>query len=181
MNISTAQSQGKVLYLCMENFKILKSIPLYEVSNIGNVRRIGSSNSLKPSNQKNGYLALCLYQNNIQHKRYVHRLVAEVFLGDCTNMVINHKDGNKVNNELSNLEIVTSAQNNKHAYATGLRTFTTNQKTALVQSRQKQVLDIETGIFYDSLADGCKFINENYTAIRKRIMRKSKNIRLVYV
>ena len=165
----------------MEKFKILNSIPLYEVSNYGNVRRIGSKSNLKPSNQKNGYLALCLYSKNTQHKRYVHRLVAEVFLGEVQGMVINHKDGNKVNNTLQNLEIVTSSENNKHAYDTGLRTFTTTQRSALIKSRQKQVLDIETGIFYDSLADGCKFTHENYNAMRKRIMRKSKNVRLVYV
>ena len=173
-------SNGKVLYLFMEKYQVLKSLPVYEVSNFGNVRRIGLEQPLKPAIQ-NGYLALSLYMNNIQYKRYVHRLVAEVFIGDCESKTINHIDGNKLNNTLQNLEIVSHAENNKHAYNNGLRIFTEKQRLGLLKSRQKKVIDLQTGICFDSLADACKSLNENYTAIRKRIMRKSKNLRFEYV
>jgi hypothetical protein len=174
------QSNGKELYLYMEKYQLLKSLPVYEVSNFGNVRRIGFEQPLKPAIQ-NGYLALSLYMNNKQYKRYVHRLVAEVFIGDCKNKTINHMDGDKLNNTLQNLEIVSHSENNQHAYSTGLRVFTENQRLGLLQSRQKKVIDIETGVCFDSLADACKSLNENYTAIRKRIMRKSKNVRFQYI
>ena len=162
----------------MEKFKILQSLPLYEVSNLGNVKRIDSGKILKPC-IRNGYYSATLYQNNKQYKKYIHRLVAEVFIGDVTNLVINHIDGNKVNNHISNLEIVTPSENNYHAYRLKLKCVTDKQKKAL--SRKKQVVDLETGIFYDSLKSACEINNDNYTAIRKRIMRKSNNIRFVYV
>ena len=51
---------------------------------------------------------------------YVHRLVALRYLGDPKGLHVNHKDGNKLNNKISNLEYVTRAGNAKHAHATGL-------------------------------------------------------------
>lgn len=50
-------------------------------------------------------------------KRYIHRLVAEQFIGDVDGMTVNHKDLNKKNNRVENLEIVTQAENNAHARA----------------------------------------------------------------
>lgn len=52
---------------------------------------------------------------------YVHRLVAEVFLGP-SELCVNHIDGDRDNNDVSNLEYVTHAQNTAHAIATGLVT-----------------------------------------------------------
>lgn len=51
----------------------------------------------------------------------LHRLVANAFIGKIrTRMTVNHKDGNKLNNNLSNLEILSQAQNNEHAKISGL-------------------------------------------------------------
>lgn len=50
----------------------------------------------------------------------VHRLVASAYLGNITNLTINHKDGNPSNNCIGNLEIVTMKQNIHHARDTGL-------------------------------------------------------------
>ena len=50
----------------------------------------------------------------------IHRLMHKASF-PCQNGVINHKDGDKTNNHLSNLEVVSSSQNNRHAYATGLK------------------------------------------------------------
>ena len=87
----------------------------------GGVRTVGG----KPLSQKtksNGYKEVNLFVDaQIGKSRYVHRLIAEAFIGDIQDgMCINHKDGDKSNNHISNLEIVTYSENSKHAYDTGL-------------------------------------------------------------
>jgi|DEB0MinimDraft_10_1074344.scaffolds.fasta_scaffold95209_1 hypothetical protein len=164
----------------MKIYKLIPSMKYYEASNDGCIRRIGSKKDLRPC-IKNGYEAVSLWMDGKQYPRYVHRLVAEAFISDCSEFAINHIDGIKTNNHIDNLEIVTYSENQHHAYKTGLRFVTEKQKKALLQNVSKRVLDIETGIFYDSLSNACNVNNVNYSAIRKRIMRKSKNVRFVYV
>lgn len=76
-----------------------------------------SKRFLKPQNI-NGYLCVVLHK-----KRYrIHRLVAESFIPNSNNKpFINHKDGNKLNNDVNNLEWVTKSENFKHAFKLGLR------------------------------------------------------------
>ena len=69
----------------------------------------------------NGYKNVGLSLNKSRKIFYIHRLVAEAYIGDIGyRMGVNHIDGNKSNNHVSNLEIVTSSQNNIHAYELGL-------------------------------------------------------------
>lgn len=72
-----------------------------------------NGNKLKPHHNKNGYLTV-----ELTGKEYkLHRLVAEHFVdGKQENLVVNHKDGNKLNCLADNLEWVTSSENTKHAY-----------------------------------------------------------------
>jgi len=99
----------------MEIFKAIKSTNnTYEASNIGNIRRIGGK-ILSPKTKSNGYKEVGIYVNKIGKSRYVHRLVAEAFLGDLNDKIINHKDGNKANNSIDNLECVTYSENSLHS------------------------------------------------------------------
>ena len=66
-----------------------------------------------------GYDAVKLYYNGRYNQHYVHRLVAESFI-DGRDETVNHKDGNKRNNHVSNLEWMSYSDNNKHARENGL-------------------------------------------------------------
>ncbi len=94
----------------------------YEVSSkgqISNYRKI-----LSPFVNNSGYLVIDLKVNGSRSKKLVHRLVAETFLGNPLNKKeVNHKDGNKLNNSIENLEWVTSSENKKHALQTGLKIY----------------------------------------------------------
>jgi hypothetical protein len=95
----------------------------YEVSNLGQVRRAVDSkdgrwkagNLLKTS-LRNGYASVTLSPSS-KHK-LVHRLVASAFIGSCFGLHIHHLDGNKLNNQLDNLKIVTALQNCREYHQT---------------------------------------------------------------
>lgn len=112
--------------------EIWKPIPqydgLYVVSNTGKVKsvnwnRTGEGKELKPFSN-NGYARVCIRKNGVGKHFLVHRLVAELFIDNPDNYpVVNHKDGNKLNNEVSNLEWVSIKENVNHAISMGLRPY----------------------------------------------------------
>jgi hypothetical protein len=70
-----------------------------------------------------GYKRVCLSKNNVRRNFSVHRLVAQAFIRNPSKKpCINHKDGNKFNNAVQNLEWSTYSENNAHAYRNGLKT-----------------------------------------------------------
>ena len=88
---------------------------LYEVSNLGNVRRKGKRKNLYKSLRN--YYVVKLSKNNIKKCYSIHRLVAQAFIPNLYNKKqINHIDGDKLNNNVNNLEWVTQSENTKHAY-----------------------------------------------------------------
>ena len=110
----------------MENVEIWKDLPEYEdkymVSNQGRVYSKGRKKILTMKNNHDGYLRIQIYAGN-NTCRFVstHRLVALAFIDNPENKpFINHKDGNKANNTVSNLEWVTQKENIIHAWETGL-------------------------------------------------------------
>jgi hypothetical protein len=94
---------------------------LYEVASSGRVRGLRRNRVLAQATNQTGYRQLNLYKGGGVKHFYVHRLVAEAFLGPIPpGMEVNHKDGDKSNNDLFNLEIVTALENKRHARALGL-------------------------------------------------------------
>lgn len=102
---------------------------LYQVSSLGRVKslerksdvdgRLIKSKILKTGLNNPGYKFIVLRKNGISENKMIHRLVAEAFLNnplDC----VNHIDGNKQNNKVTNLEWCTYSDNRKHAYDKGL-------------------------------------------------------------
>ena len=123
----------------MEIWKPVKNFEnLYAVSNLGKVKSLQTNRILKP--QKRGkYFKVDLCGNNICKQVSIHRLVAEVF---CTKpitdkkLVINHKNGYKLDNRANNLEWVAQSENVKHAYKNGFELPTHNRTILCVETGQ---------------------------------------------
>jgi len=82
----------------------------------------GIPKEIKQSKKNNGYWQVKLYKNNIRKYYITHRLVAMTFIENPNNKrEVNHIDGDKDNNKYSNLEWVTSSENQKHAFRLGLQ------------------------------------------------------------
>ena len=88
---------------------------LYQVSNLGRVKRVTTGGILKGRQNPHGYLLVTLSKNNIKSTKTIHRLVAEAFIPKTeNNPQANHIDEDKTNNKVSNLEWVTAKENINH-------------------------------------------------------------------
>lgn len=111
--------------------KLIQDFPKYSITEDGHVINIETNKVLKPLLNKVGYLQLGLYISGKQTRKYLHRLIAEAFIPNPENKPeVNHIDGNKQNNSISNLEWVTPSENRKHAYTIGLKVYTEKQRIA---------------------------------------------------
>jgi hypothetical protein len=136
-----------------EVFRTVEGLPDYQVSNLGRVvsNKNGKSVFLKPQTDALGYQHVRLYPEDRKFGSYgkgrgkkpklfkVHKLVAETFIpkGDTKEMLnVNHKDGDKTNNCVENLEWITHAENIQHSWNIGLRD---NSAWKAAKKRYKQV------------------------------------------
>lgn len=103
----------------MEIFKDIEGYEgFYEISNFGNIRSTSYKGTriLKPSVTKNGYLNVVLCINQHKEHKLVHRLVADAFIPNPLNYkTVNHKDENKLNNCVENLEWLSTEDNNRYS------------------------------------------------------------------
>jgi len=101
---------------------------------------------------RNGYYTIGLMVNKKRTNYYVHRLVAEYFLSnpDKQRNFVNHLDGDKLNNNVSNLEWCTRQENAQHAYETGLLVPTVEN---LVRFDRKPVIRIEDGKWFSGVTE----------------------------
>lgn len=106
----------------------------YTVSDTGDVYSLnyGRTNTKRKltllEDKMTGYLCVNIYYKKKLYRKYVHRLVAEAFIYNFENKPeVNHIDGNKKNNNVSNLEWCTDRENTVHAIKTGLRKIYTGE------------------------------------------------------
>ena len=134
----------------------MKNIPGYEnykISDSGIVYSCYMNKIKKTSLHRQGYFMVGLYKDGQEKKWLVHRLVALTFIDNINGYkYVNHKDGNKKNNHISNLEWVTSSENQKHAYENHLKIA--SRKTI----NNKIVLDTSNGVFYNSIKEAADII-----------------------
>ena len=120
-----------------ENWKSVKNYEgLYEVSDLGRVRSLErkfdrmhpkiagvfqqmtyKSNLVKFHLTSKGYCRIGIYKDGVKRNHLVHRLVADAFLDNTDNKEqVNHKNGVKCDNSLSNLEWCTNIENREHSF-----------------------------------------------------------------
>lgn len=107
----------------MEIWKDIKGFrELYQVSNLGRIRRKDTLKVLKPLTISKGYKGVRLYKTTEKATtKKIHRLVAEYFIDNPLDLPqVNHKDGNKSNNKVDNLEWCSNEYNMNHAIVNSL-------------------------------------------------------------
>ena len=156
--------------------EIWKQIPIYLTKNdknyyISNKGRLKVKNKIKNKYCKNnGYCVVSIKYTLY----YVHRLVALTFLDNPENKaVVNHKDGNKLNNLLENLEWATCLENNIHAIETGL------------SKRRIKVIQYDTNMNkiqeFNSITECAKALNIGRTCISDNCSGKYKSTKCGYI
>ena len=145
---------------------------LYEVSSEGIVRNLKTGRILKPFYNTKGYVMVNLTSaNNDKTKKLVHRLVAQSFIpnNDQSKTLINHKDENKRNNSVANLEWCTYKYNANYG--------TRNERVAKGNSKPIQQLDMKTGLIiatYPSIKEAVLSTGINRSSISMVAKGKGK-------
>ena len=129
---------------------------LYAITSCGRVYSYRSKKFLKPFDNGKGYLYAYLCKNGKTKAYRIHRLVAEAYLPNPLNLPqVNHKDENKANNALSNLEWCDAAYNSNYSNA-------------------KKVQCIETGEIFNSLTEAAKAVDVSKSHICHCLKGKRK-------
>ena len=135
---------------------------LYAATEDGRIFSYKSNKFLKLGKRKDDYLQVNLYKDGKQKKYLVHRLIASTYLDNPENLSqVNHKDEDKSNNSVQNLEWCTAAYNAN--YGTG--------KERSAKSRQKKVICLETNEIFNSLTEAAEKNNVSKSAISKALKR----------
>lgn len=116
---------------------------------------------ISPGDNGSGYKFVYLWKNNESKRKYVHRIVAETFIPNPDNLAeINHKDGNKCNNTVTNLEWCNRLYNekSKKKHISGKR----------IKIKQTNVITEDVTI-YDCIADCCRAFHTTHAGIHRII------------
>lgn len=164
----------------MEQWKKIDKFDNYMISNYGNIKTAKKNKLLKPSKNTWGYLGVILYKNGNSKRYQIHRLVASAFIPNLENKEeVNHKDGNKLNNHVDNLEWVTRSENMKHAYANGLEQPPNIGKSGAMNAKSKVVMQYTIDYEYIKTYESAnlasiklsKELNKNSENIAKAILK----------
>ena len=152
-----------------EQWKTINGFEDYCISSYGRVWSNKTRKILTPviRSKTCPYYSVCLLNKERQVTYPIHRLVAEYFLGSEPKAEVNHIDGDKKNNNVSNLEWVTKSENANHAFKLGLRKNKPSQIEKAIKSRQRPIRNIESGNEYESIAECARSMNVKKSGISK--------------
>lgn len=154
-----------------EQWKSIEGFESYQVSNFGNVKG-KRGNLLSPGSNGRGYKQVLLLKDGQRYKRTVHSLVLNAFVPKKNETYqCNHIDGDKQNNNVKNLEWVSSKRNHEHAFELGLR------KKGAGDKRSKKViymdLKTKTKMVFDCINDAGRFTGIKSVKISNYLNGKS--------
>ena len=152
-------------------FKDIPGFPHYQINEIGEVYSLYSKRLLKPQINNSGYLVVDLHEGSKRNIKLIHRLVAETFLENdnpVEKTQINHKDENKLNNVISNLEWVTPSYNNNYG--------TKNQRCAEKNSRPVDQFTLDNQFIrsWSSANEAERYYNMGHGAVTHCCAKDSK-------
>ena len=145
----------------------------YLVCKQGNVFNAKTGKKLKPGITNTGYRHVSLWKENKGQSFTVHRLVATAYIPNPMGLEeVNHIDGNKLNNSITNLEWVSSSGNSQHAVDNGLRTYTNRLSQTEFEECLNQVI---AGMSYQELTNYVPY-KVPYLSTKLRSIAKKLNL-----
>ena len=156
----------------IEEWKDVKGYEeLYKVSNLGNIYSYYTNKILKPCFDRYGYYYVCLRKDNKNHAIKVHRLVAQAFIKNEYNKPeIDHINGIRTDNRVSNLRWVTSKENTNNPIT--MEKIRKNCKPPIPKSMK--VLCVELNRIFESSIIAKQILNIDDSCIRKCCKGKRK-------
>ena len=149
---------------------------LYEINNKGEIKTIKSGRIIKYFKNKDGYLSCKLSKKSKTKTYLVHRLVAQAFIPNPENKpYVNHKDSNRLNNTLNNVEWCTPLENVKHMIISGRSTYKKGSNN--INSKLDENIVISILNIYKNKNVTQRFLSKKYdvslSAINSVINRKT--------
>ena len=160
-------------------WKILKENENYSINEKGEIKNNITKKILSPSiNKDSGYYQIDLWKNNKSRKYTLHRLVASNFIPNLENKpTVDHIDGNRLNNNVSNLRWATYSEQNSRFNTFGVR----SEKIKVINVNGEELI-------FNRIKDVAEYFNCNISNISQMLKKgtfgkrgKTRNYKFVYM